>query len=150
MKTIYIVLISVFMLNSCAKEKQLPEQIIGTGEIIDNALVYQKLITYEMSSKEHIIKSSSENIFDLQVSFDSGATYDTINFNKYTLLGKYANGQCKAVFERDVNKVVSKKLYKYKILVHQTGNCEIHIESMNWVLIRKMEDDYTIDFQVEH
>ena len=149
MKT-FLIIISILLLYSCDKEQQLPKQIIGAGEIIDNALIYQKLITYEMSSKEHIIKTSSENIFDLEVSFDGGATYDTIDFNKYTLLGKYASGQCKAVFERDVSKIVSEKTYWYKIKVLQTGNCEINIESMNWVLIPKMEDDYTIDFQVEY
>lgn len=150
MKTSFFVLISIFILNSCDKEQQLPKQIIGTGEIIDNALIYQKLITYEMASKEHIIKTSAENIFDLEVSFDAGATYDIIDFNKYTLLGKYANGTCKAVFERDVSKNVSEKKYQYKIIVHQTGDCKINIESMNWVLIPKIEDDYTIDFQIEY
>ena len=146
-----IILILISLLFSCDKDKQeqLPEQIIGTGEIVDNALIYQKLITNEMSSKEHTIKTSSENIFDLQVSFDGGINYDTINFSKYTLLGKYANGQCKAVFERDVNKNVSEKIYNYKIKVLQTGNCEINIESMNWVLITKIENDYTVEFQVE-
>jgi hypothetical protein len=141
------IILSLFF--SCEREQQLPEQIIGTGEIIDNALIYQKLITHEMGSKEHVIKSKADNIFDLQVSFDNGSNYDSIDFSKYTLLGKYANGGCHVVFERDVSKQEAEKKYTYKIKVLQTGNCEINVESMNWVLIPKIEDEYSVNFILE-
>jgi len=64
--------------------KKMPEQIIGTGEIINNACV--KHVTVD-SKTDYIITSDSENIFDLVVSFDNGTTFQPIDFAKYTVLG---------------------------------------------------------------
>lgn len=136
---------------SCNENKhcELPTQIIGTGEIVSNALVSQPLITWVMKEQEHIIKADSQNIFNLKVSFDNGNTYDNIDFNKYTLLGKYARENCKATFERNVTKNDSQKKYFYKIKVYQCGTCKTNWESMNWALVPKIPNDYNVSFTVE-
>ena len=146
-------LIIFFMLSSisCIQDKKcdLPAQIIGSGEIVSNALVDQPLINWEISKFEHVIQTDSQNVFNLKVSFDNGATYGTINFNQYTLLGKYASGGCQVVYEREVSKIdVAKKCF-YKIKVHQCGTCEKYSESMNWVLVSKIPKDYSVSFIVE-
>ncbi len=150
MRILIISFMLVFFI-SCNKERncELPTQIIGTGEIIPNALVSQPLITWDMKNQEHIIKSGSQNVFNLKVSFDNGKTYDTIDFNQYTLLGKYARGSCKVTFERDVTKEDTQKKYFYKIKIHQCGTCKTNRESMNWVLVPKIPDDYNVSFTIE-
>lgn len=147
---IYLILIiATISSSSCRKnECDLPKQIIGTGEIVENALISQPIITWEMRDKEHIIQVDSLNIYNLEVSFDDGSTYNPIDFSKYTLLGKYARGNCRVTFERNVSRNDSQKKVYYDIEVHQCGNCEINCESMNWVLIPKIPNDYEVIFEV--
>ncbi|HOG18813.1 MAG TPA: hypothetical protein PKW37_00015 [Salinivirgaceae bacterium] len=148
-----ILLFAIFSLVACNKETncrdKLPKQIIGTGEIVSNALVSRPLTTWAMSNYEHVIRTDSQNVFSLKVSFDNGNTYDSIDFNQYTLLGKYASEACRATFERNVTKDDSQKKYLYKITVHQCGLCDVLCESMNWVLVPKIPDDYDVSFSVE-
>jgi hypothetical protein len=134
---------------SCNKNCELPTQIIGTGEIVSNGLIYQPAITWDMKNQEHIIKADSQNIFNLTVSFDNGNTYETIDFNQYTLLGKYARENCEVMFERNVTKDDIQKNYSYKIKVHQCGTCKTNWESMNWVLVPIIPNDYNVSFTVE-
>lgn len=149
--TLFLLIVLAFT-SSCIKNKncKLPEQIIGTGEIIPNAIIYQPIITREMRDKEHIIQSDSQNVHALQVSFDSGASYGNIDFSQYTLLGKYANEACNVTFERDVSIDVAQKKYFYNITVLQCGKCKTNWESMNWVLVPKIPEDYTVEFNVEY
>jgi len=149
MRNIAILCIIVFA-TSCNRKCELPVQTIGTGEIISTALVQQPLITWEMRDNEHIIKTKSENIFDLKVSFDDGVTFDTIDFNKYTLLGKYAHESSRVSFVREVTKNETLKKYTYHITVYQCGTYKNHWESMNWVSIPKIEDDFDVEFQVKY
>lgn len=150
MKKIYLILIiATLSSSSCRKDEcELPDQIIGTGEIIENALVSQPVITWEMRDKVHVIQDDSLNKYNLKVSFDNGSTYDPIDFSMYTLLGKYARGKCNVTFERNVIRNDSQKKLYYDIKVHQCGTCEINWESMNWVLIPKMPNDYEVVFNV--
>ena len=47
----------------------------------------------EISKFEYFIRIDSQNIINLKVSFDNGLTFDNLDFNQYTLLGKYARTQ---------------------------------------------------------
>lgn len=150
MRILTLLLVMMFFAMGCDKRCVLPPQIIGTGEIIPNALVVsQTYTTWEMTSKEHVIKADSQNVYNLKVSFDNGSTYVPIDFNQYTLLGKHASGGCQVVFERNVTKDDVQKKYFYRIKVHQCGTCKKYMESMNWVLVPRIPDDYTVSFIVE-
>ena len=139
----------LLLFSSCKENCDVPVQIIGTGEIVENALVSQPIITWDMKAKEHIIQTDSQNIYDLSVSFDDGNTFDSIDFSKYTLLGKYASEGCRVSFERNVTKDnLDKKVY-FDIIVYQCGACKTYVESMNWVLIPKISNDYTVVFSVK-
>ena len=149
MKMIYLILIISTISSSCRKDKcELPDQIIGTGEIDKNALKSQPVITWEMKDKEHVIQVDSLNKYNLEVSLDNGSTYDSIDFSVYTLLVKYARGNCEVTFVRNVTKNNSQKKVYYNIEVLQCGTCEINWESMNWVLIPKIPNDYEVVFNV--
>ncbi len=139
-------------LSSCNKDKncELPKQIIGTGEIVSNAIVYQSSISWEMKDNDQIIQSDSQNVYALQVSFDNGLTYGNIDFSQYTLLGKFAREGCNVTFERNVSKDAAQKKCFYNITVLQCGKCETNWESMNWVLVPKIPEDYTVEFVVDY
>jgi len=150
MKSILYLLLAVSIFSACKKTDELPEQIIGTGEIISNAKVLPGLLSIDYTgiSGEYMINTASENIYELMVSYDNGLTLDSINFVKYTLLGQYASGPCNVVFERNVFKNVPAKTYKYDVKIYQEGSCESLASSMNWVIIPKMEDGYTVEFKI--
>ena len=143
----------------------MPEQTVGTGLIIQNVkyrhtifdTIYTPTQTVLFSVKDpdyrgdKIITSESQNIHGLELSFDDGATYQPIDFTKYTILGKYADkGACMAVFNRNVTKNAEQQKYVYKITVIHCGGCEKPNSSTNWVVIPKLEDDFLVEFIVEY
>jgi len=154
--TIFVLML--FSLISCGGFgfehcKNMPKEIEGgTGEIISNAMIrHPAFIASKSSSNEGaIITSDSLNSSNLVVSFDNGVTYSPIDFSQYTLLGKYAEGHCMAFFDRNVTKNIKKKKYIYTIRVIACGGCMVYAPSMNWVLIPKIEDDFSVEFVVEH
>ena len=136
--------------------EDMPDQTVGTGEIINDALIlYTNLDPATshliLNSKEgQIITSDTENIFGLEVSFDNKETCQPIDFSKYTVLGKNANGDCKVVFDRNVTKHEEQQKYIYKIKLIHCGSCEKLVVDMNWVLVPKIEDDYSVEFIVDY
>ena len=154
MKTISLIIILIHFLiaTSCKLDmykgcKNMPEQTSGTGLIIQNAVIVD---FSSITNEELIITSESQNNLNLEVSFDNGKTYNPIDFSKYTLLGKYAEADCSAEFNRDVAKYIEQQKYVYKIKVVHCGLCKKLKISMNWVLIPKIEDDFSVEFVVEY
>ena len=69
-----IVWLTIVAIGACSngKDCEMPTQILGTGEIVSTAWVFQSLITWEMRDNEHVIRTDSQNVFNLTVSFDNG------------------------------------------------------------------------------
>ena len=149
-------LILIFFPVSCFTDhvkrcKKMPKQIIGTGEIIHNAYIgYATLDLSSNPNEGQIINSDSLNVFNLVVSFDNRATYIPIDFTKYTLLGREAGAGCVVVFDRNVTKHPEIFKYIYKIRVIHCGDCKRLHSDMNWVLIPKIEDNFSVEFLVEY
>jgi hypothetical protein len=76
-------------------------------------------------------------------------SFPEIDFDRYTLLGKYASGKCKAKFFRQVLQDDAAKTVTFNILVKDRGLCKSAAISWNWVLVPKIPEDYTITFNVE-
>lgn len=148
MKNIFFLII-IFLSLSCKKECELPEETIGSGLIVSNGSIIDTTLFLGIESKDYVIRTDSQNVFNLKVSFDNNLTKDSIDFSKYTVLGKYASGQCRVVFERDVSKNKEQKKYIYTIRVKECGNCESITGYINWVLIPKIEEDFSVSFKVE-
>jgi len=146
-----ILLFSVSCNSDYSKKcKKMPKQTIGTGEIIPNAYIGNTTLDLSSKPKEgQIINSDSLNFFNLVVSFDNGATFNPIDFSRYTLLGKYAAAGCIVVFDRNVTKHTEISKYVYRIKVIHCGDCKNQHADMNWVLIPKIEDNYSVEFIVE-
>ena len=119
----------------------------GTGEIISNAVIEETAFTGLGFRDEYVIKSDSANTINARVRFNNGSL-DSINFNDYSLLGKWADGDCSVRIERDVEKKSSEKKLIYTIKVNECGNCKVLEGSMNWVLVPKIPNDYVVEFIV--
>ena len=145
-----LILLLTGILWSCEKQCVLPEEI-ETGEILSNASLrmggtYSNELLQKVASR--CIQSDSQNVYKLQVSFDGGNYYQAIDFSKYSVLEVRADGGCHAVFERNVSKDIIHKKIVYTVTVHQCGDCLVFVSSLNWVLVPKIPEDYTIEFKV--
>ena len=156
LQNIFFTIVILLFVISCTDMykgcNNMPEQTVGTGEIVNDALIWFNLTTnldIFDSEKGQVITSDSENIFDLVVSFDNGETYQPIDFSKYSVLGKNAVESCRVVFDRNVTKHAAQQKYIYKITVIHCGDCQKLATNMNWVLIPKIEDDFSVEFVME-
>jgi len=150
-----IIFILFFVATSCdnLKEKcnNMPEQIIGTGLIIPNALIpHINEFNHNYGNEGYIINCEEENNFELSVSYDNEKTFENIDFVNYTVLGRHASGNCQVIYKRNVSKNEVTKKYIYTILVVHCGYCKSRDASMNWVLVPKIENDFTVEFIVEY
>ena len=158
MKNLIIIVFAVLLLSSCKKKDDdveiptcdLPEQTVGSGEIIQNALVDAiNPDSFSTGNGGDIIRSDSENVYNLMVSYDQGVSYDSIDFDQYTVLGKSASGTCTAVFDRHVSRDTVAKKCTYRIKVYECGLCLRLWPDANLVLVPRIPEDYTVDFIVE-
>ena len=152
-QNVILIMLLFFTTISCKESykcRKMPEQTMVMGEIMQNAMIVD--LGYRTKPKEgQIITSDSLNIFDLVVSFDNGETKNPIDFSKYTVLGKFADGGCRAIVAlQDVTKYTELKKYIYRIKVISCGKCTSYWQEMNWVLIPKIEDDFSVEFVVEN
>lgn len=72
-----------------------------------------------------------------------------IDFNKYSLIGKYTSGGgCSVSYTRQVFRDEKNKKYIYEISAEYSGTCRMLIININWALIPKIPKGYTIEFRV--
>ena len=107
----------------------IPPTLPQTEYIINNDTVYQQLLSYSVCT---------------------GYALPYIDFNQYTLLGKYATGQCKVAFHRQVLKDDGAKTYNFTIYVYDKGICKKEAIDMNWVTVPKLPQGYTVVFNVKN
>lgn len=148
MKAFFLLTIVSVTFFACNRKCKLPEQKIGTREIIPFARVLDPLQNLDEKEKQYVIQSDSANIFQLQVSFDDIETVEEIDFSNYTLLGLTASGTCNAIFKRDVSRNNATKKVIYSIEVMECGTCKKLKLSYNWVLVPKIPNDYEVLFEV--
>jgi len=102
-------------------------------------------------SDEFVITNDSlyQNLLDLSTAICDNYTLPNIDFTSYTLLGKttVSSGQVK-YYKRKVEKHESSMKYIYTIYIKSKKNKKTSI-SMNWVLVTKLPDNYSVDFKVD-
>ncbi len=151
-KLILLIILLTSIFWNCEKQCILPEEEIGTGEIISNASIHMgdthlNELLQKVAGK--CIQSDSQNVDMLKVSFDGGKNYEAIDFSKYTVLENFVStGGCSVVYERNVSKDITHKKIVYTITIHQCGDCKKSNSSWNWVLVPKIPEDYTIEYKV--
>lgn len=127
----------------------MPSQTSGTGEINPYINVISKIIP--ATSDDIIVSSDSLNIYGLMVTDRLlPSAYYEIDFSKFSVLGKkVSSGGCAVRYLRHVAKDVNAKKYIFIITILKCGYCKEYHQHMNWVLIPKMEDGYTLETHVQ-
>lgn len=132
--------------TSCTKD---PWINIDKG-IIDQVISFGSCIPPTITQTEYIIETDSMYQKLLSNSVCSSYTLPYIDFTQYTLLGKYASGQCKVEFHRQVTKDDVAKTYNFTVYVFDRGLCKKEAIDMNWVTVPKLPQDYSVVFTIKH
>lgn len=102
---------------------------------------------FTMSDNEYVINSESEYYSILDTN-NCQPTY--IDFSKNTLIGKYANGTgCSVEFKRRFFVNQEDNIYLYEIKVKEKGWCKKSDESMNWIIVPKIQNGYSVTFKIK-
>jgi len=73
-----------------------------------------------------------------------------IDFSEHTLLGYYVDGGgCDIQFIREVTVDESEQRYIYTVKVKECGWCAKLGYSMNWVLVPKLPENWTVEFRTQ-
>ena len=104
--------------------------------------------------EEFVINSQEE--YEMLLKYVSGSptcenfVLPSIDFSQSTLLGKYTYGSgCSVTFERHVYIDDANRQIIYSITVIEEGNCEMLGMSMNWIIIPKVPQGYSVVFEVQ-
>lgn len=147
-----LVLASVFLYSSCVDDCE--DTFDTSGGIISAVFSFGDCFSdVGALEPQYVIRDNaayqSLGILPLNTTECMSMFFPDIDFETYSLLGLYADGACSASFDRIVEKDDNIKKYTYTIGVNTCGNCESLRFSMNWVLVPKLPDDYTVSFSVE-
>ncbi len=104
-------------------------------------IVVTDINSYE-SLKKHVLPETNRAASDTFL-------LPSIDFSKQTLLGRLSTCVgCNTRYNRTVEKNDAQQQYIYTIEIEECGGCEIENISMNWVLVPKIDDDYTIIYKL--
>lgn len=147
MKMINILLILTMIFSSCKKD-DCPSQgaINDEGEIISN-------VTFEFDSsislQEYVIRNSNENTIGAKVKIGSQSSFDTINFNSYSLLAKRITFTSGGIIKRRTVSIDNQnKLVSCTIEKESCGKDKVALSKHTWMLTNKIPDDYDVIFNV--
>ena len=150
-----LLLLFLLLFSRCEKFEDLAEQV----EFLDGMYFGICFVgTPSGLSKEEIIRDyeSYQNYFNQKRIHPYNSDCDTaelpnIDFDKYSLIGKYTEGGgCDVVYDREVIENKLKNKIIYKISVEYIEGCLMLITNMNWALIPKLKRNYDVEFIVEY
>lgn len=147
-----LILTSVLLYTSCVDDCE--DTFDTSGGIISEVFSFGDCFSdVGALERQYVIKDNaayqSLGILPVNTPECMSMTFPDIDFDTYSLLGLYADGACSTSFDRIVEKDENIKKYTYTVGVNTCGNCESLRFSMNWVLVPKLPDDYTVSFSVE-
>ena len=131
--------------QSCQKEN------IYEGIIVSEFDFGRCFPPFGEAGDEYVITNDSlyRNLLKFGVTVCENYTLPDIDFSTYTLLGKYtvSDGEPK-YYKREVIKDENRKKYIYSIFIKCKNNYKAAL-SMNWVLVPKLPEGYSVEFSVE-
>lgn len=145
---LYFVLAVAFI--SCNKNNNCPdsEKHTNSGIIFSDASAENRCVSVKEQGNYVITNQIDYEEIELIEWIDTckSKKLNPIDFTNYTLLGMFARGRCRVNFEREVISDSNNQKYIYTIKVNECGNCETNYEHMNWVLVPKLPDNWTVEF----
>jgi len=155
MKNIIIVLLTLMLFISCDKNEDLVD-ITSQCKFYDDIL-NPCFYAIHNSDYDEIVFRNNEAYQEFQDSIRGTIAYmncetaklSSIDFKKYTLIGKKTSGGgCSVNYQRKIFDDKVNKIIKYKISAIYSGYCAMLISSWNWAFIPKLSDDYMVEFQI--
>jgi hypothetical protein len=74
----------------------------------------------------------------------------SIDFDNYTLIAKYTTGGgCEVERRRKVYQADENDSYIYEIKERYKGGCHMLIMNMNWAVVPRIPEGYTVEFEVK-
>ncbi len=158
MKTIIITVLFLFTLAACGKNDDgivdltqqvkfnlnyFPDPCFSSGYLRNKV---DGVIITDNESYQKFADSIKLNAFDCDT-----AILAYIDFNSYSLIGKFTGGAgCgDEKFKRQIYDDKKNKKIIYKLTVtYSPPPCRVGTYSMNWALIPKIKNNYMVEFQV--
>lgn len=127
------------------------------GELIHHIALdssFRCIYGEELSKQQWLIRSDgdfAELIAAVPRERCKGVTFPKIDFNTHTLIGQYARlGGCAVTFERQVFIQKDKQRLTYEVRPRrESAMCQQLVSSMNWVMVPRIPDAYSVDFIVK-
>lgn len=141
-KTILFIAILGILITSCNKDEETCESIIENSGIIEASVSFQ--CDNPFYTGNFVIDSNEE--LDSVMNLNSGCNQPEIDFSQYTLLGKYAWTEDKGSYYRNVEYDSTNLEYDFTITVETCGECNCLSQNMNWVIVPKLPEGWTVDF----
>ena len=153
------VILIVFFFTNCKKgcfvkkdkNKGIIESAFDFGECFDNNSRPDYTVDQYIITNDSTYQALSVNLkYDFVNRPEcNNAEPQLIDFLKHSLLGHYASGGCEVDFIREVTDDNANQRYIYTIKVLECGRCKKLQVSMNWVLVPKLPQGYTVKFEVK-
>lgn len=153
-----VVFISLFLI-SCSKmpwcwgEDKNEGLIIESYSMKDFPMCVERYVqeneTLIISSEEELLKIIDSTCTSMpQAGYNE--TPPDIDFEKYSLIGQWATGQCETKFLREVEKDEDNKKITFTIQVRECGTCKSERYDANLVTIPKIPVDYQVEFDIDN
>jgi len=109
------------------------------GIIVEDAIVRiigkapeQALITNYLSSE-----------FNIEVSFDGGLNYKSVDFSKYSVMALSTTASCSSGYNRSVTLDKTESIVYYTVLITECSTCQNSTTIPNYVLTTLIPEEYT-------
>ena len=146
MKITFHILLTLILLNGCSKSPKCWGDDKNKGIIVKDVNFGSACMIHFVDQK-FVIKSQEKLDSLYQAETCSQLKKPSIDFEAYTLLGQYVTaGGCEFKTIKEVEKNEDAKTYKYIVTVKSCGLCKMKMFNMNWILVPKLPDDYTVEF----
>jgi len=138
--------------NVTAKSISLDDSVSSSGEVIhDNNILNCYYDNYSIGFDEKVIRDASAYKKLGEAIREKGIcdadSLPVVDFSKNSLIGKYVSGGgCNVNVEREVYDDTETKTITYSIKTEFIGQCDMFSYSWNWMLIPKLNDEYTVKF----
>lgn len=142
----FSLLVVILLSTSSCKKCESDDADVSTGAIIKDVIIYPSsgYLSSNMGGDYHI-DGSHDDKDKFLISFDGGATKDSVDYSTYHILCLPMNIKCEASFVRDVKIDDANNLTTYTVTAKTCSSCEQVYTVENFVLVSALPP-YPIEY----
>lgn len=149
-RLVKFLIIGLFILNSCKKDNN-QEIKLEVVYLSDFGMCFPTFNSAFCSGYVICDNKSYQDFRNSTVFKDitcDTAQLPNIDFDKYSLIGIFTEGQCSLNNTKEIITDTSHKDYVYRIKVNESGSCKMLVTTMNWAKVPKLPSDYNVVFNI--